>query len=232
MHQRTVIELGSYIVPAYAGMILAEQGLQVTKWTAPPPSRDPILGLIQGDELWKWINHGKRLIELPATHVTRLTRADIIIDNIRSATWEKWGVDPAEQADRLGCTWVSMRDDFDGRSFDVVAQARAWMNHSPYIPFYIGDTTSGLWVAFKALVSQPGHHVLRQAACLSKLVEGELVVRPDRQGRVPPWDEPGTYMADFHGARVEFKGELVREPVRDDEWRLKHLRHKDGRIVI
>jgi hypothetical protein len=52
-----ILELGNYVVPAYAGMILAEQGHAVTKWTN---GRDPILSLNRGDELWRWINHGKR----------------------------------------------------------------------------------------------------------------------------------------------------------------------------
>lgn len=229
-----VLEIGSYISVAYAGMLLAEQGHQVEKWHAPHRA-DPVQGLRRGDELWAWINHGKTLHAHHATEVTELPAGsvDLVIDNVRAASWARWEVDPAEQAERLGVTWVSMRDDFDGRSFDAIAQARAWMDHAPYLPFYLGDTAAGLWLAFKAATAPVGHHVLRQAAVLAKLVEGELVVDVQRGGDTPPWDEPGTYGADRQtGAVVNFRGERITEPVRDAAWRKRHLRHDGGRIIV
>lgn len=219
-----VLELGSYLSVAYAGMLLAEQGHEVTKWVSATP--DPILGLFKGQELWDWVNTGKTVLERHAAEVG-LTgdRFDVVIDNIRASTWEKWDVDPAATAAYLDLRWVSLRDDFDGRSFDAVAQARAWGDHVGYIPTYIGDTTAGLWMAFKAATASQGHHILRQAACLAKLVEGELVVTADRDGAVPPWDERGTYGPDGMGVSVLFKGEWVREPYRNQEWRRQHLDH-------
>jgi hypothetical protein len=59
-----VLELGNFVVPAYAGMILAEQGASVEKWTN---DRDPILGCRSGIALWEWINHGKTLVNRPVT---------------------------------------------------------------------------------------------------------------------------------------------------------------------
>jgi hypothetical protein len=228
-----ILEIGSYIAPAYAGMILAEQGHVVAKWTSTTP--DPMLGLNRGGELWEWINFGKVVYTRPAKSITELETGvfDAVIDNIRLSTWQSWGVDPTEQADRLGVPWVSLRDDFDGRSFDAIAQARAWGDHLGYLPVYLGDTAAGLWLAFKVLAAPPGHHVLRQAASLAKLVEGELVVTGKRTGREEPlWDEPGTYGEDEGTTRVIFKGETVRESFRDDDWRRSNLRHVDGRYVI
>lgn len=225
-----VLELGSYVAPAYAGMVLAEQGHDVTKWTL----ADPIHDLKRGDELWEWINHGKTLHAVHAQTVRRLApgQFDIVIDNVRAETWERWGVDPAEEAERLGVTWVSLRADDDGRSFDVIAQARAWGDIG-HLPFYIGDTAAGLWLAFKALAAEPGHHVIRQAACLAKLVEGELVVPADRDGSIP-WDDPADYRFDAERgeAVVQFKGETIVEPARGAEWRAANLRHEAGRFVI
>jgi len=59
MQPLRVLELGNYVVPAYAGMILAEQGHAVEKWTN---GKDPILDCHRGGELWAWINHGKRVV--------------------------------------------------------------------------------------------------------------------------------------------------------------------------
>jgi hypothetical protein len=232
-----VLELGSYVIPAYGGMILAEQGHAVEKWIS-PTTDDPVLGLKRGGELWSWLNAGKSVHPEPADHVTELEvgEFDVIIDNIRASTWKRWGVDPAEVAARLHIPWIAMRDDFDGRSFDAIAQARAWGDHLGYLPIYIGDTTGGLWLALKALSTvsqgQAGLHILRQAACLAKLVEGELVVEADRYGSIPPWDSPGTYGSVGSAARVEFKGETVMEPMRGPLWRRQNLRHQNGRYVV
>jgi hypothetical protein len=230
---RRILELGSYIVPAYAGMILSEQGFTVEKWWS---DSDPVLGLRRGDELWDWLNHNKTMRRnVHAESVLDLEPGDVVgvIDNIRASTWQRWGVDPAEQAHRLKVPWVSMRADVGERSFDAIAQARAWMEHAPYLPFYVGDTTGGLWVAFKLLaqLGRPGHYPIYQASCLAKLVEGELIVDEQRSG-APPWDAPGSYGADESGARVEYRGEVLVEPVRDRAWKLKHLRHENGRLLV
>lgn len=221
-----VLELGSYVAPAYAGMILAEQGCRVAKWS----TADPILDLDRGDELWQWINHGKTITKIHASHITELLPGsfDIVIDNFRAETWERWGVKPASLSRTLGVTWVSLRADDDGRSFDVIAQARAWGDLGS-LPFYIGDTAAGLWIAFKALASDQGHHIVRQATCLAKLIEGEGVVPRDE---TRPWDAPGTYGWEDDQARVAFRGDTVREPRRDHVWRADHLHHQDGRYVI
>jgi hypothetical protein len=227
-----ILELGSYLVPAYAGMILAEQGHEVDKWTGSRP--DPVLGLRDGHRMWEWVNHGKKITRRDAAAIGDEPpgRFDAVIDNIRETTWRAWGTDPAAQARRLGVRWVSMRDDSGGRSFDAIAQARAWGDHIGYVPAYLGDTAGGLWLAFKLLAAPPGHHVLRQAACLAKLVEGELAAAVPRDGTVTPWDEPGTYGRDDDGVTVVYRGERHHEPFRDDAWRRENLRHDAGRYVI
>lgn len=230
-----VLELGNYVAPAYAGMILAEQGHYVEKWI---DGHDPILSLHRGIELWDWINHGKTL---KLKHPGAVQRAnlgfDIILDNFRPSTLEKWGVDPAAVAYRQRNVWVSLRSEVGERSFDVVAQARSWMEYAEWVPFYVGDTTAGLWMAFKALsVTYPGHYVLGQASCLQKLVEGELVIDqspPKVAGRATRWDNPDDYGVDcFDRAIVNFKDETIIEPTRDRAWKLANLWHNDGRITI
>lgn len=233
-----VLELGSYIIPAYAGMLLAEQGHEVTKWAV---RNDPVLDLHRGGELWAWLNEPKLNVTYDRRIDQHLTGGladgdwDIILDNVRAATWERWGLNPADLADQYQLRWVSMRSDTDlhgARSFDVVAQARSWMEYSPWVPFYAGDTTGGLWMAFKALASAAsGHHVLHQASLMQKLVEGELVVDGGDRSGGPPWDDPGDYNG-HDGATVRFRGTDIHEPIRDRAWKLKHLDHHAGRIRV
>lgn len=232
-----VLELGSYIAPAYAGMILAEQGCTVVKWAR---TDDPTLDLDGGRDLWEWLNHGKLLTtrvlkELPAALAAE--RPDVVIDNVRPEALERAAIDPEQLAEQHLITWVSIRADVAGApSFDVVAQARSWMEYGPWMPLYLGDTCVGLWAAFKAMAMRAqlrhGHYVIPQAASLQKLVEGELILDPPRDGKRIPWDRD-TYTAEDGHAIVDYRGELVVEPVRDRAWKLKHLRHDGtGRIVI
>lgn len=228
-----VLEIGTYVAPAYAGMIMAEQGHDVTKWIYGSP--DPVRLLRDGDHLWSWLSAGKRIITVHASEVAALDPGDVdlIIDNVRADTWTRWGIDPRIVARSLGVVWVSLRDDLGGRSFDAIAQARAWGDHLGYLPVYLGDTVAGLWLAYKAMAAPPGHHVIHQAACLAKMVEGELVLDPDRSSlATPPWDAPGTYGRTDTGVVVEYRGEKITEPYRDQGWRRRHLRHVDGRIIV
>lgn len=239
-----VLELGTYIVPAYAGMLLAEQGHDVVKFAT---ATDPITKLHRGDELWQWINHGKRVrydtrAVVLADSPHWLSSFDIVLDNFRPETLDRWGVDPYHLAQRHSLRWCSMRSEVGQVSFDILAQARATMRLAPYAPFYLGDTAGGLFLAFKAVADTlPGHYLLGHASCLAKLVEGELIIDQHRDPALPtPWDAPGTYhverTATPHGiateAVVNYKGTEYREPVRDRAWQLDNLWHQHGRITI
>jgi hypothetical protein len=230
-----VLELGNFVVPAYAGMILAEQGATVEKWTN---GKDPILGCRSGEALWEWINHGKTLVNRPVTSLLSDPPAvDVVVDNFRPSTLAGWGIDAVALAKRHGWVWVSMRSEVGERSFDLIAQARSIREYGQHVPFWLGDTTGGLWVAFKALAmvvtGKPGHYVLGQASVLQKLVEGELLVeRPEPlPGNVVPWD-PDPYFMTEMAAVVEYKGERMEEPIRLREWKLANLWHVNGRMVV
>jgi hypothetical protein len=164
-----------------------------------------------------------------------LERPDVVIDNYSEDRLGELCVDPAELAKRNNIPWVSMRDEMGGQTCDVIAQARSWFEYGPWMPFYAGDTTSGLWLAFKAinayLAGEPGHFVLGQASCLQKLVEGELIVDVERQGGVVPW-ETGQYQARRGEAVATRNGKTYRETVRDRSWKLENLWHDNGRINI
>jgi hypothetical protein len=230
-----VLELGNFMVPAYCGMILAEQGCHVEKWTN---GKDPILGCRSGADLWTWINFGKTLVNRPVTSlVNDPPSVDIVIDNFRPSTLAGWRVNPAALDKRHGWVWVSMRSEVGERSFDLIAQARSIREYGTHVPFCLGDTVGGLWMAFKAfamhVAGKPGHYVLGQASVLQKLVEGEfLVERPDPlHGNVVPWD-PDPYFMTTRAAVVEYKGERMEEPIRSREWKLANLWHVRGRMRV
>lgn len=227
-NQLRILELGSYIAPAYAGMILAEQGHQVTKWS----KTDPIHDLINGDQLWDWINAKKKIEDRHFEEVLSLKRGDfdIIIDNVRADTWQKLHVSPENLANKLDVVWVSLRADDDKRSFDIIAQARAWGDFGT-LPFFIGDTAAGLWLAFKALATGKGHHIIRHATCLAKLVEGEAQINMENRATYP-FDQPNTYGVQNDIAYVVFKDEKITEPMRDYQWRLRNLPNEGGRFTV
>jgi hypothetical protein len=70
-------------------MILAEQGATVEKWTN---GKDPILGCRSGQELWAWINYGKKLVNRPVASLpVDPPSVDVVIDNFRPSTLAGWG---------------------------------------------------------------------------------------------------------------------------------------------
>lgn len=226
-----ILELGNYIIPAYAGMLLAEQGHRVEKWTN---GKDPILALHRGDELWDWINYKKKLLPIHFEQApSYLGSFDIVIDNLTPSALARYGLDPDFLANKFNIRWVSMRSEVGERSFDIIAQARSIMEYCDWVPFYLGDTSGGLWLAFKAMANNdPGHYVLGQASVLQKLVEGELLLTPKRERHKTPWDVSRYGPDGKNSVSVDYKGSLISEPVRDSEWKLDNLWHKLGRISV
>lgn len=232
-----VLEMGQYVAPAYAGMLLAEQGCSVYKVSREP---DPIEDLVRGKELWAWINEGKFVTRGDLQGVSELTMQPfgIVLDNFTNATRDViFGPHQDILAKRNNFVWVSLVCDQGTPSFDIIAQRRAWGDIAPYVPMYIGDTTAGLFMAFKALSMHAqerwGHYTLDHASLLMKLVEGELVVDVKRTptARGVPWKEE--YRVDEEGtAHVKFKGRWYREHIRDRAWKLRNLRHTHGRITL
>jgi hypothetical protein len=224
-----VIEIGNYIAPAYAGMLLAEQDFTVEKWTN---GNDPILDLHRGAELWKWINYRKTLVNRHPRELLDGIKAGIVIDNFRPSTLAQWGIEPAQLAKLYDVVWVSIRSEVGEVSFDLLAQCRSWMEYAEWTPFYIGDTAAGLWAAFKAAAAhEAGHYVIGHASCMQKLVEGELQIDIKRKPFEVPWDTEAYYF-DGDEAHIDYKGQHITETVKDREWKLKNLWHKDGRIII
>lgn len=97
-----VIELGTLIAGPFAGKLLAEFGAEVIKIEA-PDGGDPLRSwrkLHQGTSLWWYLQaRNKKSVTINLKHkdgqeiVRRLARdADIVIENFRPGTMEKWGL--------------------------------------------------------------------------------------------------------------------------------------------
>jgi len=101
LHGLKVIELGQLIAGPFAGKFFSEFGAEVIK--IEPPEGDPLRKwrkLHQGTSLWWYVqNRNKKSVtvdlRLPEGQdvVRRLARdADVVIENFRPGTMEKWGL--------------------------------------------------------------------------------------------------------------------------------------------
>ncbi|MBZ6379588.1 formyl-CoA transferase [Pacificimonas flava] len=98
-----VLELGQLIAGPFCGQLLGDMGADVIK-IEPPGSGDPMRQWGSGPEKvwWEVIARNKRSVSLNLRTeqgqdiLRRLSRnADILIENFRPGTLEKWGLDPA-----------------------------------------------------------------------------------------------------------------------------------------
>jgi formyl-CoA transferase len=102
LHGIRVIELGQLLAGPFCGQLLGDMGADVIK-VEPPVSGDPMREWGQGDEKvsWEVIARNKRSVSanlrVPAGQalVRRLiASADIVIENFKPGTMEKWGLGP------------------------------------------------------------------------------------------------------------------------------------------
>ncbi len=228
-----VIEVGLGLPVAFAGMVLAEQGIEVHKWLK-PGGHDP---LFDRELAWWWSAHGKDLIPRHGRELATLRPGDCqgIIDNLRDDTWQAWGVDRAAVARRIGVPWVSLADDVGYRSTGAIAAARSWWAGGKALEPDIAETTAGLMMAFKLLAMRGrGRHCrLPFAAALQKMVPCELMQGKDRRRDEAPPIKP-EWWADGRlvGAKAEWRGELLSELVRDRAWKLRHMPTAAGRVTL
>jgi len=225
-----VLEIGLGLPVAFAGMVLAEQGHQVTRWLA-PRHKDP---LMEDELVWWWSMHGKELVGREAREAAGIKTGEFggVIDNLRVEAWDRWGVDREAVARRVGIPWVSLVDDCGYRSTGAIASARSWWEPGQPISPDLAETTAGLMMAFKLLAahSRSGLHRLGFAACLQKMVPAELMLgkRPRPVPLDPEWRSDGLLV----GARAEWRGELLTEVVRDREWKRRHMNTSSGRVRL
>ncbi len=172
-----VLELGNYIAAPTAGRLLADFGAEVIKVERPRT----------GDELRSWrlyagstsmlyrtLNRNKRSIVLDLRTdagrdaVLDLTRrCDVVLENFRPGTLERWGLGP-DELDRANPEVVLVRVSAFGQTgplserpgFAAVAEAmgglRALVGEADRPPsrtgVSIGDSIAGLYAAFGAMM--------------------------------------------------------------------------------
>ena len=99
-----VVEMGQLIAGPFCGQLLGDMGAEIVK-LEPPGTGDPMRHWGQGDKpsWWRVIARNKYSVacDLRSDEGQQLARdltarADILIENFRPGTLEKWNLDPAE----------------------------------------------------------------------------------------------------------------------------------------
>ncbi|MFP5020280.1 CaiB/BaiF CoA transferase family protein [Pseudonocardia phyllosphaerae] len=172
-----VLELGNYIAAPTAGRLLADFGADVIK-VERPRTGDEVRNwrLYAGDTsmLYRVLNRNKRSITLDLRSAAGrravldlVRRSDVVLENFRPGTLEKWGLGPAE-LDAANPDVVLVRISAFGQTgplaarpgFAAVAEAmgglRALVGEADRPPsrtgVSIGDSIAGLYGAFSAVM--------------------------------------------------------------------------------
>ena len=173
-----VVEVGSLIAGPFAGRLLADFGAEVIKVEAPgklDPLRSWGAGEINGNSLWWAVqSRGKRLVTLnlrrprgQALMRDLLRVSDVLIENFRPGTLERWGLGPdvlLEENPRLVITRISGEGQTGPRSsrpgFAAAAEAISglrYLNGFPGGPpprhgLSTGDTVAAMF-AFNGILT-------------------------------------------------------------------------------
>ena len=174
----TVLELGSMLAGPFVGTLLADFGAQVIKAEKPgkpdalrewPPHKC-------GTPLWwKSMARGKQLITLDistaegrAVALELIAKSDIVIENFKPGTLERWGLDPAVLAKtRASTVWVRVsgygqtgpyrhRGGYAtiAEGFSGLASFTGFADRGPMVSaFPLGDYLAGVFGAFGAMVA-------------------------------------------------------------------------------
>ena len=177
-----VIELGSLIAGPYASAMLAQFGADVIK-IEPPGDGDPLRKwrkLHQGTSLWWYTqSRNKKSVTLDlrtprARDIVRelVRKADIVIENFRPGTLEKWGLGWSDLA-ALNPSLVMVRISGYGQTgpyrdrpgFAAIAECMGGLRHVTGFPdrppvragVSLGDTLASLYGTIGALMAM--HHL-------------------------------------------------------------------------
>jgi len=102
LHDIRVVELGQLLAGPFCGQLLGDMGADVIK-VEPPVSGDPMREWGQGDDKVQWeviarnkrsVSANLRVPEGQALVRRLIARADVVIENFKPGTMEKWGLGP------------------------------------------------------------------------------------------------------------------------------------------
>ncbi|MEQ8441566.1 MAG: CoA transferase [Alphaproteobacteria bacterium] len=173
-----VLELGSMLAGPFCGTMLADFGADVIKAEKPgvpdalrqwPPFKD-------GENLlWRSMARGKRTITLDISRpdgaaVARdlIAKSDIVIENFRPGTMERWGFDPDALSNAEGgAVWVRISGygqtgpNTKGGGYATIAEAYSGLasftgyeDRGPMVSaFPMADYLTGIFAAFGALAA-------------------------------------------------------------------------------
>ena len=173
-----VLELGSMLAGPFVGSLLADFGAEVIKAEKPgkpdalrewPPHK--------GDTplWWKTTSRGKKLVTLDISRpegrdigLDLIGRSDVVIENFKPGTMERWGLDPAELVKAAPRTvWVRVsgfgqtgpyreRGGYAtvAEGFSGLASFTGFSDRGPMVSaFPLGDYLAGVFGAFGAMVA-------------------------------------------------------------------------------
>lgn len=213
-----VVEFGSMLAGPFVGSMLADFGAHVIKVEKPghpdalrewPPHKD-------GSPLWwKTMSRNKNLITLDISKpeggevaLDLVADADIVIENFRPGTMERWGLDPSELRKRFPrIVWVRVSGwgqtgpNSPQGGYATIAEAfsglAAMTGHPDKGPsvsaFPMGDYLAGIFGAYGAMAAiharaRTGIGQIVDVALyepLLRIIES-VVVRYDQTGRLKP----------------------------------------------
>jgi succinyl-CoA--D-citramalate CoA-transferase len=173
-----VLELGSMLAGPFVGTLLADFGADVIKVEKPgkpdalrewPPHKN--------DEplWWKSMSRGKQLISLDISNpagrdiaMDLIARSDIVIENFKPGTLERWGLSPAELLETFpGTVWVRVSGygqtgPYKARGgyatiaegFSGLSSFTGYADRGPMVSaFPLGDYLAGIFGAYGAMVA-------------------------------------------------------------------------------
>lgn len=182
LHGVKVLELGALIAGPYAGSLLAQFGAEVIK-VEPPHQGDPLRKwrkLHKGTSLWWYTqSRNKKSITLDlkteeARDIIRklVTEVDIVIENFRPGTLEKWGIG-WEDLSAINPSLIMVRISGYGQTgpyrnrpgFAAIAECMAGLRYTTGFPdrppvrtgVSLGDTLASLYGTIGALLAM--HHL-------------------------------------------------------------------------
>ena len=173
-----VLELGSMLAGPFCGTLLGEFGAEVVKVEKPgqgdalrewPPAKDGVA------LWWRSMSRNKRLVTLDLSHpearetaLSLIARSDVVVENFRPGTLERWGFGPDALLEEIPHTvWVRVSGygqtgPYAGRggyatvaeAFSGLSSISGYPDRGPMVsPYPLGDYLAGTFAALGAMIA-------------------------------------------------------------------------------